>query len=100
HPPSASPLLPYTTLFRSVRSSLAYTSRSVLEQQYTSRQLQASLNLGQANLDNTKGSTWLSENTITLRRTLAGKHDFTVLGGFTADRKSTRLNSSHVAISY
>ena len=81
-------LVPGLTL----RSSLAYTSRSFLEQQYTSRQLQASLNLGQANLDNAKGSTWLSENTITLRRTLAGKHDFTVLGGFTAQETRSVSN--------
>ena len=81
-------LVPGLTL----RSSLAYTSRSSLEQQYTSRLLQASLNLGQANLDNTKGSTWLSENTITLRRTLAGKHDITLLGGFTAQETRSVSN--------
>src|SRR5437868_4340642 len=81
-----------TSTTRPRRCRRPCTSGGFLEQQCTSRQLQASLNLGQANLDNTRGSTWLSENSITLRRTLAGRHDFTVLGGFTAQETRSVSN--------
>src|SRR5213595_3131778 len=61
-------LVPGLTL----RSSLAYTSRISQHLECASRLLEAALVIGLANLDNTKGRTLLSENTITLRRTLAG----------------------------
>jgi TonB-linked SusC/RagA family outer membrane protein len=77
----------------SVRSSLAYTSSDLLNQRYTSRLLRAALNLGQANIDNTHRTTWLSENTMTLRRTLGDAHDFTVLGGFTAQQSQRAANT-------
>jgi len=74
------------------RTSLSYTARAGLNQRYTSRQLRAAFNTGQANIDNTRSTTWLSENTVTLRRTLADRHAFTVLGGFTA--QETRSGAS------
>ena len=82
-------LVPGLTL----RSSLSYTSRNVLEQQYASRLLRAALGSGQANIDNNDQTTWLSENTVTLHRTLGGTHDFALLGGFTAQQTRTGTNS-------
>src|SRR3989454_8071169 len=82
-------LVPGLTL----RSSLSYTSRNVLEQQYASRLLRAALGSGQANIDNNDQTTWLSENTVTLHRTLGGTHDFALLGGFPAQQTRTGTNS-------
>jgi len=82
-------LVPGLTL----RSSLSYTSRNRLRQRYTSMLLRASLGSGQANIDNNDQTTWLSENTVTLRHTLAEKHDVTLLGGFTAQQTHTGTNS-------
>jgi TonB-linked SusC/RagA family outer membrane protein len=82
-------LVPGLTL----RSSLSYTSRNRLEQRYTSMLLRASLGSGQANIDNNDQTSWLSENTVTLRRTLGGKHDITLLGGATAQQTRTGTNS-------
>ena len=77
-----------------LRTSLSYTSNDVLEQQYVSRKLQASLNLGQANIDNNTATTWLVENTATLHRALGKQHDLTLLGGFTAQQTDNGANSS------
>src|SRR5262249_47801188 len=66
-----------------LRSSISYTSNDRLQQRYTSRLLRAALGSGQANVDNNSGTTFLAENTLTLRRSL-GRHDVTVLGGMTA----------------
>ena len=82
-------LVPGLTL----RSSLSYTSRNRLRQRYTSMLLRAALGTGQANIDNNDQTTWLSENTVTLRRTLGGKHDVTLLGGFTGQETRTGTNS-------
>jgi TonB-dependent starch-binding outer membrane protein SusC len=76
-----------------VRTSVAYTNRGVLGQRYTSRQLRQFLNQGQAVVDNNLANTWLSENTATLRRTLFGSHDLTLLGGFTAQQTRRSANS-------
>jgi len=77
-----------------VRSSLSYTSRNRLRQRYTSMLLRAALGTGQANIDNNDQTIWLSENTVTLRRTLGGQHDFTLLGGFTAQQTRTATSSA------
>ena len=76
------------------RSSLAYTFSDGLAQRYTSRQLRSALNLGQANVDDNQRTTWLSQNTLTLRRTLAGDHDLTLLGGFEAQQTRRTANTS------
>jgi TonB-linked SusC/RagA family outer membrane protein len=76
-----------------VRSALSYTSRNFLNQRYTSRLLRAALNTGQANIDNAASTRWLSENTLTLRRTLGQKHALTVLGGFTAQEARSNASS-------
>ena len=68
-----------------LRSSLGYTSNNFTNNRYVSRLLWQSLNNGQANIDNSRGVTWLSENTATLRRKI-GEHDFSLLGGFTAQQ--------------
>ncbi|MEP6621356.1 MAG: TonB-dependent receptor [bacterium] len=65
------------------RSSVSYTSNDGLQQRYTSALLRAALGSGQANVDNSTGTTFLSENTLTLRRSY-GRNDFTILGGMTA----------------
>ena len=68
-----------------LRTSLAYTSNNLTNNRYISRLLWQALNNGQANIDNSRGVSWLSENTATLHRTI-GVHDFTILGGFTAQQ--------------
>lgn len=75
------------------RSSLSYTSRNRLRQRYTSMLLRAALGTGQANIDNNDQTSWLSENTVTLRHTFAGTHDVTLLGGFTGQETRTGTNS-------
>src|SRR5690625_5777052 len=78
-PPPRPPLFPYTTLFRSLRRAASATTARVLQH------LPASL----------KSTTRL--RCTRRRRSHAVARPQTVGGG---DRKSTRLNSSHVAISY
>jgi TonB-dependent starch-binding outer membrane protein SusC len=77
-----------------LRSSLSLTSRDSLGQRYVSRQLNAALNLGRANIGNRTTTTWLSENTVALHRTLAHKHDFTLLGGFTGQQTNNTTSGS------
>ncbi len=77
-----------------LRTNLSYTSNDFLEQQYTSRKLQASLNQGQANVNNSTAITWMSENTATLHRTLGKKHDFTLLGGWSAQQTDNGANNA------
>ncbi|HKG93302.1 MAG TPA: TonB-dependent receptor, partial [Gemmatimonadaceae bacterium] len=75
-----------------LRGSVGYTAGNVLQQRYTSRLLRAAFNRGQANIDNTHRTTWLAENTLTLQRTLWGRHDVTLLGGMTVQQ--TRRSAS------
>jgi TonB-linked SusC/RagA family outer membrane protein len=75
------------------RSSVAYTARNNLQQQYTSRLLLAALNAGHANVANGDRNSFLAENTLTLHRTLGDKNDFTLLGGFTAQSTRNEANS-------
>src|SRR5205807_4264 len=77
-----------------LRSSLSYTANDFLEQQYTSRLLQAALNQGQANVNNSTAITWLSENTATLHHTLGRKHDFTLVGGWSAQQTDNTANNA------
>ncbi|MEO8620208.1 MAG: TonB-dependent receptor [bacterium] len=65
------------------RSSVSYTSNDGKQQIYTSRLLRAALGSGQANVNSVGYTTFLSENTLTLHRSL-GKHEVTLLGGVTA----------------
>jgi TonB-linked SusC/RagA family outer membrane protein len=83
-------LVPGLTL----RTSLGYTTRDFLNQRYTSRLLRAALNRGQANIDNSTRTTWLSENTVTFRRILAERHELTLLGGFTAQETRRTANNA------
>ena len=79
-----------------LRSSLGYTSNNYTNNRYVSRLLWQSLNNGQANIDNSRGVAWLSENTATLRRKF-GAHDFSLLGGFTAQQSdNTTANEQGV----
>jgi TonB-linked SusC/RagA family outer membrane protein len=76
-----------------LRSSFGYTSSNLVNQRYTSRLLRAALNSGQANIDNTDRTSWLSENTAELRRTVLRNHEVTLLGGFTAQQSRRAANS-------
>src|SRR5437870_10838650 len=77
--PLSSPLFPYTTLFRSehvdIRQAIGVEQRAVLI---------ANKKLEQAGVASPRGEQFERRGTVHRRR----------------DRKSTRLNSSHVAISY
>ncbi|HEY8851066.1 MAG TPA: TonB-dependent receptor [Gemmatimonadaceae bacterium] len=75
------------------RSSVGYTSRNNLQQQYTSRLLLSALNQGHANVANTDRNSFLAENTLTLRRSVGEKNEFTLLGGFTAQSTRNGANS-------
>src|SRR5207253_8912877 len=93
--PPRSPLFPYTTLFRSQLPSSAIFAASLAYQQRASeRTLNCSIYLS--------GSTTKPPLRICsgdTGRWCSGQIDRAVERPF-ADRKSTRLNSSHVAISY
>jgi len=79
-----------------LRTSLGYTSNDFTNNRYVSRLLWQSLNSGQANIDNSRGVSWLSENTATLHRKF-GVHDFSLLGGFTAQQSdNTTANEQGV----
>jgi TonB-linked SusC/RagA family outer membrane protein len=75
------------------RSSISYTSNDGLQQRYTSRLLRAALGSGQANVDNSAGTTFLAENTLTLKRSY-GRNDFTLLGGMTAQEFKASASGS------
>src|SRR5207253_9877171 len=90
-PPPGQPLFPYTTLFR----SLAARARRICRTSFTSRAI---------------GTSWIhipltaKRNQPHTRATLRQRWDVGLRASSflrqKADRKSTRLNSSHVAISY
>jgi TonB-linked SusC/RagA family outer membrane protein len=75
------------------RSSVGYTARSNLQQQYTSRLLLAALNSGHANVANGDRTTLLAENTLTLRHSVGDKSELTLLGGFTSQETRNGTNS-------
>src|SRR5690242_21551237 len=82
-PPLRSTLFPYTTLFRSVATSISKTQRDF----FLREQLRAiQRELGE------------SDPNASELRSLREKIDVTPLPA--EDRKSTRLNSSHMSISY
>src|SRR2546426_5603079 len=82
--PPRSTLFPYTTLFR---SPVGEALGGGLARQY--------------DLDN---STRTVQTLLTFRRQVGEAHSFDIVGGWEynkyTDRKSTRLNSSHLVISY
>ena len=82
-------LLPGVT----ARSSLGYTSADLLQQQYTSRLLYAALGQGQANINNSGRTNWLSENTLTAQHRFGAMHDVSLMGGFTAEQTNTSGSS-------
>src|SRR5699024_12872689 len=85
-----SSLFPYTTLFRSNLGEINVPSIEI--KNYWEKFCQAN------HLDTeTNYSAWAYGNSPEMANDLA---DLTVRGIKTADRKSTRLNSSHVSISY
>src|SRR5699024_12534056 len=90
HRPPRSTLFPYTTLFRSRRDDRHSYSTSTDK-------------TGHSPLDQRTNSS-CARNPTTDRASRDGRHSTIVpagtQGGHERDRKSTRLNSSHVSISY
>src|SRR5207253_9030606 len=88
--PPTSPLFPYTTLFRSeaweVEANLAQIERDILRESQL---------VGGVRQDRV-----VDHLRIAIALRLHGRGAKTKFGMFVGDRKSTRLNSSHVAISY
>src|SRR3712207_8089870 len=85
--PPRSTLFPYTTLFRSVWEQFTKTERRELELRKDGQ------------LARLLGEPLPGELPATLQR-LAAKDQSQAERGLVADRKSTRLNSSHANISY
>src|SRR5207253_6742434 len=95
HPPRST-LFPYTTLFRSTNVYNLVTKRAVAYENATMEWVDG--NLG-SKITSKYPSIWLlgeGAHGEVLSIAFAGKGQHTDAG----DRKSTRLNSSHVAISY
>src|SRR5690625_6431518 len=81
-PPPTPPLFPYTTLFRSLCCCCGQLRRGACPQQYS------------------PCSSHASAPPVQPRHWLSTAAPSTSVRQSVADRKSTRLNSSHVAISY
>src|SRR5207253_10249152 len=90
-PPPTSTLFPYTTLFRSVISQSPTAGASVA--QASRVRLQVSKGPTPVAVPNVIGSSFDTANSTLLAKGFA-------VSRTDVDRKSTRLNSSHVAISY
>src|SRR5207253_11157371 len=90
-PPPRPPLFPYTTLFRSSSASIQTTVAGWSERQRASRGPVGTPVRGTPSLD---GRSAIFFTTSPLRLQTSSE------GVPLTDRKSTRLNSSHVAISY
>src|SRR5207302_10462483 len=94
-PPPRSPLFPYTTLFRSERAALLRVGHALVE-----------ASLGQADAERGDRDAAVVERLEELREPAAPFAEQVRLGDAAVgerelvDRKSTRLNSSHVKISY
>src|SRR3712207_8831961 len=92
--PPRSTLFPYTTLFRSVAALLKRFDR-----EYSA--LQANASRGNAGFDILRRLTHASSWIRGKRVHVAEDGGYTgITAGLDADRKSTRLNSSHANISY
>ncbi|MBN8789319.1 MAG: TonB-dependent receptor [Terrimonas sp.] len=50
---------------------------------------------GIADLTSSQTSYWISENTLTYNKTIAGKHNITAIGGFVVSRKNTSSSWIH-----
>src|SRR5439155_4255013 len=93
--PPLSTLFPYTTLFRSWPSRRDFTLDDCFPPDHIEEYVNKSLaNLGVEKLDLIQFHTW-EDRWLTDERLPRAK-----LNEVELDRKSTRLNSSHVAISY
>src|SRR3712207_7903729 len=86
--PPRSTLFPYTTLFRSGQAAKEWSDAEAGADRVDDRQRRQHLDLA-----------WV-ETDLLLRLAQRGRQQIGVLGLALADRKSTRLNSSHANISY
>src|SRR5690606_41660911 len=91
--PPLLPLFPYTTLFRSPELVREDGAAAMIE---SLRELQAEYEGTDIHIELTGPPIWTSEM---LNAAVDDQVKFTIYG-FALDRKSTRLNSSHVKISY
>src|SRR5205814_3439061 len=93
-PPPSSTLFPYTTLFRSEHYQTARMVQQILQKYKSLQDIIAILGMDELN----------EEDKITVARARKIERflsqPFFVAEVFTGDRKSTRLNSSHLGISY
>src|SRR5207249_9745053 len=98
--PPRSTLFPYTTLFRSRPAAGARTGAGARERE--SRRLQGDLPLGDRlarAVDHGAPDEPPQSTLVVVRLCAQAETEFDASGG-KLDRKSTRLNSSHVSISY
>src|SRR5207244_12833125 len=94
-PPAASPLFPYTTLFRSAGVVTIAAARSVVEAIAGEDPNVTLFPLAEAQAGVVSAAAAAQVSTVTSERTRV-----LLMGPGLADRKSTRLNSSHQIISY
>src|SRR5690606_40561517 len=98
--PTSCPLVPYTTLFRSEVSCLILFITQESRQRFFDQVPQTSEQAGVTVVDPLAGDARSLEKSAALLDTRqVAAFDATVGAQFFLDRKSTRLNSSHVKIS-
>src|SRR5205814_8351479 len=86
-PPPSSTLFPYTTLFRSTTDAVQIFGGYGYTKEYPVEKLMRDAKLLQ-----------IYEGTSQICKSFASRMSFST--GYSLDRKSTRLNSSHLGISY
>src|SRR5205807_10585642 len=98
-PPPRSTLCPYTTLFRSRRSVTVCAEGAQTEKLQLSPARLAPSIVDMALL-RVRVVTYVEKDSITLRMHRQNKPELVLASSSPRDRKSTRLNSSHLVISY
>src|SRR5207253_11154682 len=93
-PPPRSTLFPYTTLFRSLSAALILLSAGEAQERASDDGPSAKV----LSLEQLWNQAEVAQDTHSLNQLLSDTFIFVDVDG--RDRKSTRLNSSHVAISY
>src|SRR5690606_41869610 len=91
-------LFPYTTLFRSAVDERRHAVVRVQVEQVLGEV--ALLDVDDVDVDALLGQHEASAMTPRVGRPREERHDRSTVGDYRQDRKSTRLNSSHVKISY
>lgn len=79
----------YITSDLTFRTNLAFTNTDNLQQGYASKVLLEAAGKGFAQVEHFSTQDWLVENTLNYRKSIAEKHEVSLLGGFTAQGIST-----------